>query len=471
MGIGIKRLFKKKKDYNSINNKSIDQGTSDETPIKEANTVPITPSTTEGIVDNDGSPLNDDGDDEYEEQGLLPVVQKILLDDLSVHEQKSDVDETKPASSAFESVFKDLNIRLEGGAPAVDAEATKPEGTTMSTTTTTTTTAAATTNLDVVPKSENSSSVVITEDSEIKSIDNTQPIATTSPVKIFASNDPELDDILSGSDEMDTVDISKDSQPPQTTLQEEISNHMTCIHSNTDKKGLVVLEEEAEAGPSSSPNDGGSEDMNGLDSIEIVEGTEADLGNPSFVLSMPEDEKKEDEEARFNQDGTQQAPIIDAENSVGNVGQESSSTTNVVVGGGPEGEDEGEEAGTLENFSCTLFDIVQRAQQCVADVVMIPDAMQCTGEMMMIPEPVRKLMPTADNACIPVINGGRPRSKDSNRNQPLVVRQYSFYEEKFALKMLDVSMGWSVFGSVSYRKRICRSCSSIIRFGSSLYRN
>jgi hypothetical protein len=104
--------------------------------------------------------------------------------------------------------------------------------------------------------------------------------------------------------------------------------------------------------------------------------------------------------------------------------------------------EEGNEIGssTKQNFSSTLGGIVARARQYAEDIV-LPDAVQCSGAMM-IPEPVKKLIPTVDNACIPIMG---PRSRDLDKIRPSLVRQYSYYDENFAQKMLDVSVPSSRF--------------------------
>lgn len=73
----------------------------------------------------------------------------------------------------------------------------------------------------------------------------------------------------------------------------------------------------------------------------------------------------------------------------------------------------------------TLFQLLETATQCSTGIY--PK------------EPPEKLYPTADNAlCQPSIGESRTRS-DLSRKSRNLEREYSFYDEQFALKFLDVS--------------------------------
>jgi hypothetical protein len=75
------------------------------------------------------------------------------------------------------------------------------------------------------------------------------------------------------------------------------------------------------------------------------------------------------------------------------------------------------------NFTRTIMNLLERAQECGGR----------------LPEPIQKLIPTADNDMCQTIGGGRVRSYLPAK-RPKLVRQYSYYNEKFALKILDVSV-------------------------------
>jgi hypothetical protein len=75
----------------------------------------------------------------------------------------------------------------------------------------------------------------------------------------------------------------------------------------------------------------------------------------------------------------------------------------------------------------TLMSMLKKAKECTSGVV--------------LPEPIQKLFPTADNVlCQTIGMGGRVRSDLSAKNRPKLVRQYSYCNEQFALKILDVSV-------------------------------
>jgi hypothetical protein len=82
----------------------------------------------------------------------------------------------------------------------------------------------------------------------------------------------------------------------------------------------------------------------------------------------------------------------------------------------------------------TFLGMIERATQCAGDIMM-PDKGTWSSDKI-IPASMQKLLPTVENACLPVI-GLRPRNLDASQS-PLV-RQYSYYDDEFALKMLDVS--------------------------------
>lgn len=83
-------------------------------------------------------------------------------------------------------------------------------------------------------------------------------------------------------------------------------------------------------------------------------------------------------------------------------------------------------ADMTKQVSRTLFGFYEKAKECASGVLH--------------PEPsVRELVvPTADNAlCQPI---GRTRTRSGlSANRPRLLRQYSYYDEQFALKILDVS--------------------------------
>jgi len=76
--------------------------------------------------------------------------------------------------------------------------------------------------------------------------------------------------------------------------------------------------------------------------------------------------------------------------------------------------------------SNTLLGIFEKAKECA------------TGAW--VPEPsVKTLVPTVDNALCHPLAGTRSRSDLSTKRPKKLVRQYSYYDEQFALKILDVS--------------------------------
>lgn len=79
-----------------------------------------------------------------------------------------------------------------------------------------------------------------------------------------------------------------------------------------------------------------------------------------------------------------------------------------------------ESGGMAKTLASTLTGIVERAKQCAGDIIV---------------EPVERLLPTVDNACIPI-----GHADDLEKERPTLVRQYSYYDDQFALKILDVSL-------------------------------
>ncbi len=80
----------------------------------------------------------------------------------------------------------------------------------------------------------------------------------------------------------------------------------------------------------------------------------------------------------------------------------------------------------------TIMNMIERARQCAS---MEP----CAGGVR-VPKPIQKLVPTADNALLCQPLGGLRQISDLSQTRPKLVRQYSYFDDKFALKFLDVSV-------------------------------
>jgi hypothetical protein len=115
----------------------------------------------------------------------------------------------------------------------------------------------------------------------------------------------------------------------------------------------------------------------------------------------------------------------------------------------------------IRTFSAALIGMVERVGVCAAEL-MSPESMQCGGNMTYA-DPVQKLFPTVENACIPILG---PRLDKVGGE---LVRQYSYYDDQFAIKMLDVSFMALCYpvvtgGGWPYRKShscfACRKCRS-----------
>ena len=99
-----------------------------------------------------------------------------------------------------------------------------------------------------------------------------------------------------------------------------------------------------------------------------------------------------------------------------------------------EGGEPAEEAGELKyDAAKSLMTIFERAKQFAMD--------PCGGGIV-LPEPIQRLVPTVDNAmlCQPApVTRNRSDPSTTTATRPTVVREYSYYDEQFALKFLDVS--------------------------------
>lgn len=98
-----------------------------------------------------------------------------------------------------------------------------------------------------------------------------------------------------------------------------------------------------------------------------------------------------------------------------------------------EGGESAEEAGELKyDAAKSLMNIFERAKQFAMD--------PCGGGIA-LPEPIQRLVPTVDNAmlCQPAPVTRNRSDPSTTATRPTVVREYSYYDEQFALKFLDVS--------------------------------
>lgn len=91
----------------------------------------------------------------------------------------------------------------------------------------------------------------------------------------------------------------------------------------------------------------------------------------------------------------------------------------------------GASRGKTYDAANTIMNIYERAKQCATA--------PCAGGFL-VPGPVQKLVPTVDNAMLCQPFGGVRQRSDLSSKRPKLVRQYSYYDEQFALKFLDVSV-------------------------------
>lgn len=100
----------------------------------------------------------------------------------------------------------------------------------------------------------------------------------------------------------------------------------------------------------------------------------------------------------------------------------------------PSGKIARDDESIAEPLGPQLFE--KKEEKGIADTIMnmLEKATACVFQT----EPIQRLVPTADNALCSSIRPGQVRS-DLSANRPKLVRQYSYYDETFALKILDVS--------------------------------
>ena len=428
MGIGIKRLFGKKKTENATAR----------TPTKSKR-VPGTPPT---------HPIEKKSQSKLSEN--LPV--KKLLDDLNVCEPKDD---GKKISSEFEVVIGELKLSHD------DPPITLPEELM----------AKAPDVIGLTP--ENPS----TPHSELESGDVTTIVTTQhGTIEISQERESELAEIsqetesdvaeISQETESDVAEISQDSQSENLREGElevaEVSQESKSEIAEISQESITDhVEISQDTGPEDSSDPDSRENSKEMFDPDSLEMSQDGSGSEPLVIWQDTSDSldmSQDKEGAVKLSPLElEKPVETEPKNEGDQDQITSvssellprrldlaDTVTVSVGQRSEMADgeEGNEIGssTKQNFSSTLGGIVARARQYAEDIV-LPDAVQCSGAMM-IPEPVKKLIPTVGNACIPIMG---PRSRDLDKIRPSLVRQYSYYDENFAQKMLDVSVPYSRF--------------------------
>lgn len=85
----------------------------------------------------------------------------------------------------------------------------------------------------------------------------------------------------------------------------------------------------------------------------------------------------------------------------------------------------------------SLMSMFERAKQFAIE--------PCLGGIV-LPEPIQKLVPTVDNAMLCQPQGVTRHRSDPSTSRPTVVREYSYYDEQFALKFLDelINVGYAL---------------------------
>ena len=439
MGIGMKRLFGKKKTENAVSS----------TPTKSKG-VPGTPPTQPIEKESPFPQLSEE----------LPV--KNLLDNLNVCESK---DHGTKIAGAFEVVIGELNLSDDDPpstspkeSMAMASEVTVPTTPDIPSTTippdseldSNETTTLLTTQHGTVEISEEIQSETaeilqeiqsevaeISQESESDVADISQesesdvPEMSHEPSDVVQARDSEIAEVsqetesqiaeISQESIMDHVEISQDTDPEDPgdpdlrELSDEIIEPDSMSHDGSGSEPLVIWQDTSDSLDMSQSREG------------VVESSPLGLEAPTYIEQDKEGD--EDQIASINSDLLPRRLDL-ADTVTVSVGQRS------VPGDGEEDNEQGRIA--KHNFSSTFVGVVARARQYAEDMV-IPDAVQCSGAMM-IPEPVRKLIPTVGNACIPLMG---PRSRDLDKIRPSLVRQYSYYDENFAQKMLDVSVAHS----------------------------
>jgi len=442
MGIGMKRLFGKKKTENAATS----------TPTKSKG-VPGTPPTQPIEKESPFPQLSEN----------LPV--KNLLDDLNVCEPKDD---GKKIAGEFEVVIGEFNLSND------DAPSTPPDESIAK--------AAEVT----VPTTPEISSGFIVPDSEKKlESHETTTLLTTQhgTVEISQECKSEVAEISQES-ESDVAEISQESESdipeishePSEVLQEARESEIAEVSQETESEIAEISQEsitdhveisedtdpEYPSDPDSressdeiierdsldiSQDDCGSEPLviwqDTSDSLDMSQSRDGDVESSPLGLEKLagiEQEKGGDEDQIASISSDLLPRRLDlAETVTVSVGQRS------VIANAEE--DNEKDRRIKHNFSSTFVGIMDRARQFAEDTV-IPDAVQCSGAMM-IPEPVKKLIPTVGNACIPIMG---PRSRDVDKIRPSLVRQYSYYDDNFAQKMLDVSGSLHIFSTL---RKVC----------------